>query len=254
MRAVRIIAPVLICAAIATPVSADVTLRLKGSGGLFGGQAVDSTEYHKGLKMRSDHDSGGVSMSTIIDVGTSRMIMLWHDRKEADVIDSERISESPAKSGFPEIEHSITPTVQSRQIAGSTCTVHNVKVSFPMRVANPMTMVMEGPYCLVKNGPGQADFTAFYQAAAEKGFVLDPGQAKAQPAAAKAMTEAFRQMAELGVPFAMEVTISIEGSGPMAEMMKKMGSTFTTEVSSVSTAPIPDSMFEIPADYKVMKR
>jgi hypothetical protein len=30
--------------------------------------------------------------------------------------------------------------------------------------------------------------------------------------------------------------------------------THTTEVSSVSTAPIPDSMFEIPADYEVIKR
>ena len=30
--------------------------------------------------------------------------------------------------------------------------------------------------------------------------------------------------------------------------------TYTTEVSSVSTAPIPDSMFEVPADYKVIKR
>jgi hypothetical protein len=40
----------------------------------------------------------------------------------------------------------------------------------------------------------------------------------------------------------------------MDEMMRKMGNTFTTEVSSVSTAPIPDSVFEIPADYKVIKR
>jgi hypothetical protein len=30
--------------------------------------------------------------------------------------------------------------------------------------------------------------------------------------------------------------------------------TYATEVISVSTAPIPDSMFEIPADYTVTKR
>jgi hypothetical protein len=256
MRAVRLVAPVLISVAIATPVSADVTLRLKGSGGLFGGQAGDTTEYRKGLKLRMDQDAGGFSTSTIVDVSTSRLIMLWHDKKEADVMDSffERSSESSAKSGFPEIEHSITPTVQTRQIAGSTCTVHNVKMSAPMEAASPIRMVVEGSYCLVKNGPGQADFTAFYRASAEKGFLLDPGQAKAQPAAAKAMSEAYRQLAELGVPFAMEHTIRIEGDGPMAGMMKKIGNTYGTEVSSVSTAPIPDSMFEIPADYKVIKR
>jgi hypothetical protein len=41
---IRLIAPALICAAFATPVSADVTLRLKGSGGMFGDQATDTTE------------------------------------------------------------------------------------------------------------------------------------------------------------------------------------------------------------------
>ncbi len=56
----------------------------------------------------------------------------------------------------------------------------------------------------------------------------------------------------LGVPFATEMTIGFKGDGPMAETIE-MG-TYTTEVSSVSTAPIPDAMFEIPADYRVTKR
>jgi hypothetical protein len=46
----------------------------------------------------------------------------------------------------------------------------------------------------------------------------------------------------------------MEASGPMAELMKKMGNTIVTEVTTVSTAPIADSMFEIPAGYKVNKR
>ncbi len=40
----------------------------------------------------------------------------------------------------------------------------------------------------------------------------------------------------------------------MAEMMKKMGNTITTEVTSVSTAPIAAAMFDVPAGYKVNKR
>ena len=39
-----------------------------------------------------------------------------------------------------------------------------------------------------------------------------------------------------------------------AEMMKKMGNTITTEVTSVSTGAIDAAIFEIPADYKVSKR
>ena len=60
------------------------------------------------------------------------------------------------------------------------------------------------------------------------------------------MTDMYRKMAELGVPFATEMRIGMEGTGPMAEMMKKMGNTITTEVTSVSTAAIDAALFEIP--------
>jgi hypothetical protein len=101
---------------------------------------------------------------------------------------------------------------------------------------------------------GHADIKAFYAQASEKGFFLDPAQAKSQPAVAKAMADMQKTMAELGVPFATETNIAMEASGPMAELMKKMRNTVTTEVTAVSTAPIPDSMFEIPAGDKVTKR
>ena len=46
-----------------------------------------------------------------------------------------------------------------------------------------------------------------------------------------------------------------EGTSPMAAAMSKMGgNTITTEVVSVSTAAIADSVFDVPADYKVNKR
>jgi hypothetical protein len=40
----------------------------------------------------------------------------------------------------------------------------------------------------------------------------------------------------------------------MAAMMKQMTTTITTEVTSVSTAAIPDSMFVQPEGYTVTKR
>ena len=236
MSVIRLIAPALMCAAVATPVFADVTLRLKGIEGLAGDRQSEITEYRKGLKWRVDYTSNGLTSSTIQDASSGTWVMLWPNSKRADVIDSSRMSESFAKSGFPETRHSIMPTAQSRQIAGSTCTVHHVKTSFayPERERSPArTMVMEGSTCLVKNGPGQADFIAFHRASAKSVGGLDPRQ------------ELHRQMTELGVPFATEITISLGGGGPMAGM--KAIDTHTAEVIAVSAAPIPDSMFEIPA-------
>jgi hypothetical protein len=261
MTSTRLLVPGLalsLCILSASPALADVTLKSKGSGkGMVGAVVGDMTQYLKGTKMRSDQTLGaGRQITTIIDAGAHQMIVLDHEKKEADVIDMNAIGETMSKAGISDINMAITPRSETRQIAGSSCTVYDVKISVPMQMggASGMTMVMSGPYCLVKNGPGQADFAAFYRAAAEKGFFLDPNQAKSQPATAKAMADMHRKMAELGVPYASETNMSMEGSGPMAELMKKMGNTITTEVTSVSTAAIPDSTFEVPAGYKVKKR
>jgi hypothetical protein len=242
---------------VASPALADVTVKSKATGtGMVGAVAGDTTQYIKGLKTRTDQTTGtGKHTTTIIDIATKQMIVLNHDTKEADVIDMKNLSESLAKSGATDIVATITPTTQTRQIAGQTCTVHDLKIAVPVQTGKmQMTMVMSGPQCLVKNGPGQADFQAFYRAASENGGFLDATQAKTRPAAAKAMTDMYRKMSELGVPFATEMRIGMEAEGPMAEMMKKMNNTISTEVTSISTAPIAATAFDVPEGYKVNKR
>ena len=228
----RLVAGTLVCAATATPVSADVTLRWKNSGQMFGTSTEETTEYRKGLRWRTDTTSNGVSATTIIDLTSGRMIMLWHHSKTAEVFQPKQISELFSRDNVPPVT-SITPTTQSRQVADATCIVHRVKSSYSMSKLDmvPPTMVMEGTMCLVKNGPGQADLTAFYQAAGKNPVMHDPA---------------------LGVPFATEMTVGFRGDDPASEVVQ-VGS-YTTELISVSTDPIPDSMFVIPADYKVTKR
>lgn len=235
MNLSRLIATTLLCAASATPASADVTFRLKLSGDMLGStMAGESTEYRKGLKVRTDSTSNGVSLTTIIDLAAGRMITLWHHSKTADVLERKQVAELFSRGNAPEVRPSITPTSQSRQIAGSTCVVHNFSGTYSMRgVVDmvPPTMVTQGRVCFVKNGPGLDDFTAFNQAAGKNGSQFDPS---------------------LGVPFAMEMTIHFKGDEPGSGLME--AGTYNTEVISVSTASIPDSMFEIPADYTVTKR
>lgn len=256
MKTTRLIVPALSALLSAAPAAADITLKSKASGkGMVGAIAGDMTQYLKGTRTRTDQTTGGRQTSTIIDAATQKMIVLDHEKKQAEVIDMTAIGNSMAKAGMADVNVTITPRTETRQIAGTACQVYDLKVVVPMQMGNGgMTMVMSGPQCLAKNAPGHADFMAFYKAASEKGFFLDPNQARAQPAAAKAMADMQRKMAELGVPLATEITIAMEASGPMAEMMKKMGNTITTEVTAISTAAIPDAMFDVPADYKVTKR
>jgi hypothetical protein len=61
-------------------------------------------------------------------------------------------------------------------------------------------------------------------------------------------------MSEFGVPYATEMKVGFEGEGPMADMMKKMGTTTTSEVTSITTSPVAATLFEVPAGYKINKR
>lgn len=247
-----------ICLVSASPAHADVTIKQKNGGKMMGmSTAGDGTQYIKGLKMRTDQKIGNDAVSTIIDAGAEQMISLDHDKKEATITDMKKIATELAKIPSGEVTASLTPTAQTRQIAGANCTVHDMKIGVPFAMGKDQLMiVLAGPACLVKGAPGAADFAAFYKAFADKNlFMGDPRAAKGQPGHAKGIARMHREMAERGIPYSSDIQLTFEGSGMMATMMNKMGrSTMTSEVISVSTDTIPDSMFEIPAGYKTKKQ
>lgn len=241
---------------LAVPASAQVTMMQKTSGtGMGQNMSGEGVQYIKGTKMRTDQTMNGKKISIIIDADTQQMTMLDYDKKEATITDMRKITQDLAKIEASDIDATITPTGESRQIAGASCAVHDMSVRVPARIGaggDDLTVVMKGPVCLVKGGPGSADYQAFYEAAAAKGlFFTDPRAAKAQPGQAKGMTELYKKMAEAGVAYSTELEFKFEGSGMMASMMNKMGGmTMKSEVTSVSSAPIDDAMFAVPAGWK----
>lgn len=259
MKRARVACVYIVSAAIAAPAAADVTFKRKNEGKLVTGlMSGNSVQFLKGSKMRDDQTIGGMQTSTIIDVASQKTISLNHQKREAEVYDMAKIgAEIEKQLPVSDIQARVSPTGQTRQVAGIKCTVHDMEVAVPMEMGGEkITFVMFGPVCLARDAPGQADMAAFYKAAADKGmFFGDPRAARAQPGQLKGMTAMYQKMAALGVPLAQEMNIKFEGSGPMAGMMSKMGgTTMTTEVVSISSEAIPDSTFEVPADYKVTKR
>ena len=173
MRVICVFATAVISAAIPAPASADVTLRSRLVQEENGGRVTDVTEYRKGLKIRTDSSGPGmINVSMIMDAGTGRTVMLWHNSKTAT-----EHSVPPAPESVPLVRPSITPTSQTREIAGWRCTVYQVKSSSPMgriEVSEPATIFMEGSTCLVKDGPGQADFVRLQRAEAERARTANP--------------------------------------------------------------------------------
>lgn len=260
MMFVRTVTVVCALALAAAPAFADVTVRQKtsGKGGIGGAMSGESVLQISGTKMRTDQTMGGDESSTIIDVAAQKMTVLNHRKKEANVYDMSKTAEDIAKAtGAGEIQATITPTGRTRQIAGTTCTDHDIAMTVPMKMGNDsMNIVSSGVVCLAKGGAGAKDYAAFYTAVAEKGlFFTDPRAAKAQPGQAKGMAALYRDMASRGVPYYNELQMKFEGSGMMASMMNKMGGiSTTTEVTSISAGDIPASQFDVPAGYKVTSR
>jgi hypothetical protein len=107
---------------------------------------------------------------------------------------------------------------------------------------------------VVKGAPGTADYSRFFKAAVEKGWIFsDPRAAKAQPGQAKALAEMYKQIAELGgIAYEQQMQIKMGGDGPLAAIMSKMGNfSMTTVVDAVETGALSDDLFAPPAGYKL---
>jgi hypothetical protein len=248
----------------AGPAFADVTITMtqggKGMGMSGEGPAVT---YIKGNKMRNEVTMRGSKVVTIFDLDAQRMITLDERKKEAEVWDLAQVRESMGTVATADVGVKMTPTGETRQIAGYTAHGYQMMATIDMSSMGGeeakglgLKSTVSGPVWLSKDAPGQEDYARFYTTMAEKGFfVMNPQQAKAQPGQARTMAAMYRQMAEAGLPLATDIQIKIDAEGPMGAMLAKMGSFSTSStVTTISTDPLSDDLFAVPAGFKTREK
>lgn len=240
---------------LAATASADVTVTATVGGRMSGGDGGQSVVRIKGNKMRNDLTQGNNTISSIFDLDAGKMITLDHKKKEAIVMDVATAGAVLEKVKDTDVQVKVTPTSETKTIAGHSCTVldSDVKVAFAPAEGMSLAILMNGPVCVSKNAPGQKDYSQFYMTAVEKGFFFtDPRAAKAQPGPAKGFAQLYKAWAEAGVPLSSSITLKFDGGGMMAGLMNKMaGGAMTSEVTNIDTASIADDQFAPPAGYKV---
>ena len=248
--------------AAAAPALADVTVTTQTSGKAsfinVGGEGINQI---KGKRQRSDTIMGGKTYSLIIDIDNMRFVDLNEKKSTATITPLASIAGELEKVGVGTLNATLTMTAQTKQVAGHSCAVHDVKVEMPFSpVGQPgqgmdAIMVLAGTVCLSTSAPGLADYQAFYKAAADSGFIFgNPATAKSPTGAAQAKAYAAltRKMAEAGMALESHVTITSRGDNPMAQMMAKAAaSDITTTVTKIETGELPADRFDIPAGFKV---
>ncbi len=238
--------------------AADVTMHYDSGGKGLGFEAQgESVTYIQGLKMRNETTLKGDLTITILDLDAQQFITLDPKKKRAEVTNLADMSRQLREISGGDVSVRMDPTGQTRDIGGQTCQDYRmaVRVAASPIPDQPIQVLMQGPVCLAPEAPGKDEVVRFYSTAAERGlFFGNPRVAQGQPGQAKGLAELYRVMSEKGVPYAMDMEISFEGTGMIAQMMARMGkSSMQSTLTRISTESLDPSLFEIPEGYKVKK-
>jgi hypothetical protein len=233
----------------------------------------------KGLKQRSDIETGPMNVVTILDLAEKQLIVLNVGQKTATVKSLGAASAAPATTMTTTTTTATTtmtgPTIDgSMKPTGRTQTIDGVKTEeftfttnldmssmgggqMPPEAAAAMQgvkMNMAGSIWVAKDVPGASEYMAFQKAAA--GSDLLQAAMGATGMNIPGMDKMMKAMsAASGMAYLTEMTMTIEGTGQIAEMMKQMGPMkITQKVSSINADPIADDQFKIPAGYTINKQ
>lgn len=241
-----------------------------GMAAMAGPMTPKTTSRIKGMKSRNDVDAAVIQVATIADLDQKQVILLRPDQKTAQILTPASVGAAvkTAPASAPSIDASITPTGKSQMIDGFKCDEYTFSTTINMTDMNPggamppealdamkgLKMVMKGSMWVAKDIPGAAEYMAYQKAAgaSDLGSLISSASGMQMPG----MDRMMKALGGLsGVAYLTEMTMTIEGTGQMAEMMQQMGPMkITTKVTSITTDPIGDDLFKIPEGYSIIKQ
>ena len=284
MKAIRISILALACAFAAHADFSYTQTRKGGPGGAAAGDAT-TRHYFKGQKMKIE--SGATS--TIIDLDAQTFTTLSHAQKTYTVRKFSEMAQALKDSNM-DAKIEVHQTGQKKNINGYNASevVMTVAMENPQTAQMGMKMTMELDMWLSSDVPGAQELRAFYQRNMDR-LPWASMTAGGNPGMQKAMADMQKQIAQLGGFPVLQITRMKTGGneaqmqqmqqgmaqarerleamrkqgGQQAQMaeqalarMGAMGGSggnlfeITMESSGFSSAPIPDSVFAIPAGYQ----
>ena len=268
---------VLVCSAV---LRADVTIvqTTTVEGGMAAMAAASGgpvspklTTRVKGMKSRTDIDTGPVMVGTIIDLTTKQLIILRPDQKTATMVTAVPPPAGAAPTTppitLPKVDATVTPTGKSQVLDGLKCDEYTFTTRMDMSemtgrqmppeataMMQGVTIMMQGSMWVAKGAPGAAEYLAF-QKAASSGELASAAMG-ASGLSVPGMEKLMKAMSSVeGITYLTEMTLNVEGTGQVADMMKQMGPMkVTTRVNSINNEPVADDLFKVPEGYTVIKQ
>jgi hypothetical protein len=277
------------CTGLRADVTVTSSMTVTGPVAAFiGGGMPQMVMRIKGNRARMDMDVMGQQLSTLIDVEARQLITLTHAQKTATIVDAAGLAaRAGTLSQMPAMDAKVEPTGRTETVGGQHLVEYRYTLSIDMsglsaRMGNgagagtapaglppeaaemmkDIKVALTGLMMVSKDGPGVSEYRAFSKAAQENMLPVGPLAAGADPSGAPGLpgmpglSDLMRATAQLdGLPYQSEIETSFEGGGAMADMLKTMGAMkIVSKVTDVSVQPIPDEVFQVPADYTVTKQ
>ena len=268
----RCLVTIILFAVCSAAVRADVTIVQTttvagGMAAMANAPSPEMTTRVKGLRSRTDLNAGAMSVITIADLVAKQIIILRPDQKTATVSSATPTplaGSPPVRLGG--IDASVKPTGKSQVIDGIKCDEYTFTTAIDMgamsggqlppeaaAMMQGMQMLMAGSVWVAKDVPGAADYTAFQKASASSDMAAIGSAATGVNI--PGMDKVMKAMGSLeGLAYLTEMTMTVEGTGQIADMMKQMGAMkMTTRTKSVKTDTLSDDLFTIPEGYTIVK-
>lgn len=205
--------------------------------------------------IRRDFTDRGRAYTHLFDLGKRQVVIIDQTLRTAELHDLGAIQTAANQSAsLGGLKISVDPTGNSRPLRHWKCEEHLIKASLPARLGNEETLFhFEGKIWLARGVKEQAEVKELVKLAKKPQFFLGvPALAKVSPAQVQVISELIRKLAPKGLPCAGEAEATYEGSGPMANLAKRMPARLAVVIADFSRQDIPAETFTIPAGYQVL--
>jgi len=245
---------ILVAACLATtPARADLTLGGYSAAGAFG-MPLSSQEriwIHDHM-IRRDYVDRGRFNSHLFDLAKRRVAVIDHASRMIEMHDLNNL-QATAEVSAPtsNMKIAMDRTGQTRPLKHWNCEAYNVSASIPTRLGNEETVFhLNGKIWIADNAPEQVEVRNLVKLSKQPDFFLGiPAVAKVTPAQSQLFSEIIRKMAPKGLPCACELEASYEGTGPMANLARRMPTRLNIAFQDFNTEPVKAEVFTLPAGY-----
>lgn len=253
----RVLATLALFTLAPSPAIADLTLSGYSTIGAFGMPMSGQEQIMiRKTSVRRDFIDRGRAYIHLFDLATRQGVIIDPLFRRAEVYDLNAIKANTEVSApVDRLKLNIERTGRQHPLRDWTCSEYNLTVSMPAVMGNEETVFnLKGQVWLAERARERAAVKDLIKIAKRPDFFLAiPQIARTMPAQARAVSELIRKLAPMGLPCAGQFDISYEGSGPLANLARKLPTRLGLEFQNYSTNPIPPEAFAIPAGYQIVQ-